>query len=179
MSKKSMCNLCANKTTDNGCKDCNAGEYNNFFPKSDIKKYFHYGYSGPGKGSYYFNTTNEELKPTQSVLIKGTHYCPYCAKPSYCIQEKDSLAVIGHCCICDGALAELEFESKKAELKQAHEKQMYDLACEYTDMLTFDMEQLFAIKQQQEKRSFEFHNHKKSSAYADRKSIVTTIDELL
>lgn len=157
------CNYCTNKSE---CETCDKGWKDKFIPSDEVKQYFSRVYVGVGgiDGRVYtFNNTSEMLVPTHSILIDGDYYCPYCGKPMFCIQEKETLIIIGHCCICQGARDEIEYENKKRELEKKHKEELYSLQDEYKDKLTFCDKKLFETKQRIEKKHFDFfspsHNH--------------------
>ena len=77
----------------------------------------------------------------------------------YSIQDKDTFAVIGHCCICAGARAEIEYERKKKDLENEYKNKIFKLQSEYSDKLSFCSEKLFEIKQKREKSRFNFFSH--------------------
>lgn len=155
-----ICNYCVNK---NECEKCNKSWHDMFIPSDDVKQYFQKSYTGVGgmNGySYHFDTTSETLVPTHSIRMHHSNYrCPYCGETMYPIQDKDTLAVTGYCCICEGAKAELEYENKKKELEKEYAKKINDLQKEYQDKLSFCSEKLFEIKQKEEKNSFLFFSH--------------------
>lgn len=155
----SKCNYCTNKEQ---CNECDKGWKDKFIPSEGVKHYFSRGYVGV-RGingcTYSFDTTNEALVPTHSIRIDGDCYCPYCGEQMYVIQDRETLDVIGHCCICEGARSELEFEKKKKELEKKHREELYALESEYKDKLGFCSDKLFEIKQRLERKHFEFLSH--------------------
>lgn len=155
----SKCNYCINKEQ---CNECDKKWKDKFIPSEEVKQYFSCGYVGVrgiNGRVYRFDTTNESLVPTHKILIDGDYYCPYCGESMYPIQDKYTLEVIGHCCICQGAKDEIEYEQKKKELDKKHEKELYELRKEYSDKLAFCSEKLFEIKQKLERKHFEFFSH--------------------
>ena len=101
------CNYCVNKDF---CSKCDSKWKDKFIPNNDVKKYFNYGYVGVrGIHGYVwsFDTTNEKLISTHAIKIYNSLYCPYCGEKMLTIQDRSSLATIGYCCICDGAMAEI------------------------------------------------------------------------
>ena len=111
------CNYCTNKES---CKSCDKAWKDMFIPSEEVKDYFQKSYNGV-RGingyAYHFDTTNDSLVPTHHIIINGDYFCPYCGGEMYSIQDKDTFAVIGHCCICAGARAEIEYERKKKDLE--------------------------------------------------------------
>lgn len=153
------CNYCINKEQ---CSNCDKSWKDKFVPSDEIKMYFNRRYCGVrGINGYTwdFNTTNISLKATHFIRIGNTYYCPYCGEVMYPIQENETLVVIGHCCICQGARDEIQYEEKKNELEAKHKEEIQNLMKEYKDKLSFCSEKLFDIKQQQEKESFQFFSH--------------------
>lgn len=140
------CNYCINKKA---CNDCDIGWHDKFIPNNKVRKYFNMGYNGVrGINGYMweFDTTSEHLISTHAISIYGSVYCPYCGEKMECIQDPSTLETIGYCCICEGALAELEYERKLAELKKAYELDCTNLRAEYSDKLSFDTDKLLSIK---------------------------------
>lgn len=154
-----VCNYCINKES---CKNCNKAWKDMFIPSEEVKKYFQKSYNGV-KGingySYHFDTTNDSLVPTHHIIINGDYFCPYCGEEMYPIQDKYTFAVIGYCCICEGAKAEIEYERKKNDLEAAYKKKISNLQAEYDDKLSFCSEKLFEIKQKRERNKFNFFSH--------------------
>lgn len=155
----SKCNYCTNKEQ---CNECDKEWKDKFIPSEEVKQYFSRGYVGV-RGingcTYSFNNTNEALVSTHGICIDRDYYCPYCGDIMYVIQDKETLDVIGHCCICQGARDEIEFEKKKKELERKFKEELSALEDEYEDKLTFCSEKLFDIKQRQERKHFEFFSH--------------------
>lgn len=153
------CNYCINKTQ---CNKCDKYWKDKFIPSEEVKKYFRYGYVGV-RGLdgciYNFDSTNEILVPTHSMYIEGKYYCPYCGERMYSIQSKDTLAIKGYCCICEGARNEIEYEKRKTELERKYEDELHSLNMEYKDKLTFCSDKLFEIKQRKERENFKFFSH--------------------
>lgn len=141
------CRFCVNKEN---CATCtNKGwRGTKFVPAEKVRKYFECVYSGIDKIGYIyrFNTTNPELVNTHGIYMYGQYLCPYCGERMYCIQDKETLAVIGYCCICDGARAEVKYEEEKRELERKHEMEMSKLESKYYDKLSFDTDKLIKIK---------------------------------
>ena len=82
-----LCDYCVNKGE---CKDCDKGWHDKFIPSDDVRKYFENGYVGVrGINGYMwrFVTTSKSLKPTHSILIGNTRYCPYCGEEMFPIQD--------------------------------------------------------------------------------------------
>ena len=123
---------------------------NNLIPSDGVKQ----GSVGLGKQRYSFNTTNTDLIPTHDISIKGVHYCPYCGDIMFYVQEPRTYAVIGYCCLCEGARAEIEYETHKRALILENEQRLLSHQKEYADKLTFCSEKLFEIHQQMEQKHF-------------------------
>lgn len=62
------------------------------------------------------------------------------------IQDPLTLGVTGHCCICEGARAEIEYEKKLSDLKKAYETDCANLRSEYSNKLSFNTDRLIRIK---------------------------------
>lgn len=145
------CNVCINKDS---CKDCKVGWEDKFIPNNEVKHFFEHCYAGTiGINGYVWswNSTNSDLKPTHRLDIYGKNICPYCGEEMYPIQNKN-LDVIGYCCLCKGAQAELEYESKKTDMKNRHTVELQELQNYYKSSLTFCSKKLLEIKQQEEQR---------------------------
>ena len=151
------CNHCINKTQ---CAECDKQWLDKFIPAEEVKHYFQKGYVGVRgiNGSVYeFNTTNSSLKPTQAIRIGSRLYCPYCGEEMFVIQEGVTFMEIGHCCICQGARDEIEYEAKKAEIEKRYrlalEEEISELKHRYEDKLAFCTEKLLEIKHEKEKNA--------------------------
>lgn len=156
------CKYCTNTFF---CKECDKNWYDKFIPNKEVKYFFNYNYCGRGgiNGyTYDWDSTNPDLKPTHWVNIQGTKVCPYCGEKVLPIQDKN-LNVIGHCCICEGARAELEYESKKEDMQNRHKIELIELENEYEEKLKFCSDKLLKLKQEKERYYFEFldktYNH--------------------
>ena len=151
-----LCNYCVNKDE---CETCDKGWHDHFVPSEDVRKYFRNGYVGVrGINGYiwHFDTTDSSLVPTHSVRIGNTHYCPYCGGEMYPVQDEETLIVTGHCCICEGARAELEYEGKKKALEEEYRKKLHSLQSEYGKVLSFRADRLLKIRQKHERNSFSY-----------------------
>lgn len=171
-----ICKYCINKEQ---CSQCDKGWKDKFIPSEDVKKYFTRGYTGVrGLNGYLysFNNTNEKLRSTRYVVIGNRPYCPYCGDRMYSIQDKESYEVIGHCCICEGARAELEYRDKLQELEERHQQEKVELQKEYIPKLTYNTEELLEIER---RRIVERGNHRCSyfSKYNDKP--ITDIRQLI
>lgn len=156
------CNVCINKDS---CKDCKIGWEDKFIPNNEVKQFFERGYAGTiGINGYVWswNPTNSDLNPTHRLDIYGKNICPYCGEEMYPIQNKN-LDIIGHCCLCKGARAEIEYENKKRDMKNRHNVELQELQNEYKEKLKFDSNKLLEFKQKEERYLFKFidktYNH--------------------
>lgn len=157
------CKYCRNK--NHQCKECDKDWKDKFIPNDEVFHYFNYNYCGT-KGingyTYDWDSTNSNLKSTHWVDISGIKVCPYCGEKVLPIQDRN-LDIIGHCCICEGARAELEYESKKEDMRNRHSIELQELQNEYKEKLKFDSDKLLKIKQEKERYYFEFfdktYNH--------------------
>lgn len=173
------CNYCVNKRQ---CDECDKWWRDKFIPSGEVEKYFSYNYVGVrGINGYVFNfnTTNKDLKPTHHILIDGVYYCPYCGELMYPIQDENTLAITGHCCICQGARDEIEYEEKKRKLDKKYEEELSLLKQEYRRKLSFCTEKLFEIKQKQEKEHFNFARHDYDHFSIVDDSICNKIDQII
>lgn len=179
--RRDVCKNCVNRNTET-CSQCDKNWFDKFVPEERIKKYFNYTYNGVrgiNGRMWGFDTTNPELIPTHAVFINRKPYCPYCGDIMYSIQDADTLAVTGHCCICKGAMAEIEYEKKKKALDEKYAKELDNLSDEYRDRLTFCSEKLLEIKQEEEKKSFDFFNHSYNHFYRVNGKKITDIEQIL
>lgn len=152
---RTECNYCKNNGYCDECDDYGS----KFIPLDNVKKYFSRGSIGINKYLYYFDTCNKSLIKTHSIMIGSIYYCPYCGERMYPIQDEKSLDTIGHCCICDGARSEIEYENKRKELENKYKKELSLLQDEYKNKLKFCTEKLFDVKQTLERNSFKFFTH--------------------
>lgn len=145
------CNHCINREE---CSSCKSND--RFIPSDEVKQYFEKDiYSG----KYCFNPEDSLLKSTHVILINGVEYCPYCGEVMFSIPDKETFETVGHCCICEGARSEIEFEEKKAELEKKFNEELNALEGEYRSRLGFCSEKLLDIKQSVERKRFEFFSH--------------------
>ena len=160
-----MSNKCDVCTNNFFCKECKEGWKDKFIPNDEVKQFFEFCYAGTiGINGYVWswNSTNSDLKPTHRLDIYGKNICPYCGEEMYPIQNKN-LDIIGHCCLCKGARAELEYEDKKRDMQHRHQVELRELQNEYKESLQFCSEKLLQFKQQEEQRIVNFldkvYNH--------------------
>lgn len=147
-----ICNHCINKEQ---CSTCDKSWLDKFVPNHDVEKYFKYF----GRGEYRFDTTNKDLIKTHSMRIGCYYYCPYCGEIMQVIQDPSTYEVIGHCCICEGARSEIEYEEHVEALKKKHEAELRELRLQYRDKLTFCVDKLLEIKHKHEKEMVNFHGN--------------------
>lgn len=159
------CGICINKTE---CDRCDKNWRDKFIPNEKVRHYFSNGYvstMGIDGRIWRFNTTKDELIPTKSVVIDGNeHYCAYCCEPMFIIQDKETLEKIGRCCLCDGAISELEYNEKLKMLKTEYNEKLGKLHMEYKDKLKINVVRLFEIKQEKDKKNFDFFNRESESS---------------
>lgn len=172
MEDKSYCNCCVNKGTDK-CSNCYREDsrgwrhHIEFRPTKEVSKYFSY----LGNDEYMWNSISREAPPvTKSVNIHNRNYCPYCANQMFPIQDPDTLEVIGYTCFCDGAIAESQYEADKEAMLNKHEQELEELKNRYRPRLTTDVHTLFNIKQEQDRKSFEFFNKDARSLFGETKT---------
>lgn len=150
------CSYCVNT---GACEKCDKNWRDMFIPSDEVKRFFFKGYVGVrGMNGYIydFDTMDESLVPTHSIRIGNTHYCPYCGEEMFCIQDRETLAVTGYCCLCKGAMAEIEYEKARKKLEEEYKKALANLQEEYRERLTFDAKKLVEEKHRQEMDSFKF-----------------------
>lgn len=173
------CNYCANKKQ---CNECDKSWKDKFIPLEEVKQYFNKSYVGI-KGingcQYFFDNTKESLVSTHSIQIGNKYYCPYCGETMYSIQDKQTLEVIGYCCICQGARDEIDYEIKKRELGEKYAKELDNLQNEYKDKLLFCSDKLFEIKQEQERKDFNFYSYECNHFSTLNGKVFTTIEQLI
>ena len=174
------CNYCVNKKQ---CNECEKGWKDKFIPPENIKSYFQRVYCGKNSGiggmRYSVDTTSRSLKPTHKINIYGRNYCPYCCTEMIPIQHHRTLSVIGYFCLCQGALDELEYNEKKAELEKKHEEEITELKNQYAKKLTFDRTELLRIKHEKELEKIKdvYHEYSHFSTYNGES--ISKADQLL
>lgn len=182
MEDKSYCNCCVNRDTDK-CENCyqtntrRITRHANFSPNPQVRNYFHLVWTGQTLQEYMWNSTCD-APITKSVRIHNEHYCPYCANSMFPIQDSDTLRVTGYTCFCEGALAEVEYEQEKKKLLQKHEQELDELKEEYRSKLIAKLNTLFNIKQEADKKSFEFFN-KDSTCVGFYENKTIDLDDLI
>lgn len=128
------------------CAICDRFEY--FSPARDYKKYFQRKKEQSGDACKW-EPGGEHLEPTATVEMNGFFICPYCGEYSFLItgfqgaQLKD---MKGHCCLCRGALAELEYKKRVRLLKSLHQRQLVMLEQQFSEDMTFHTGVLKAIR---------------------------------
>lgn len=159
-----FCNICERKNSIY-CNEClKNDETLNFRPLREHSEKFYYSssWNSPGKNCFSWNTTNESAVETRVVYIGNTAYCPYCGNKALALQRNikrfNDYEISGYCCLCDGALAESEYESLKAALIAEHEKELEGLKREWLPKLKYDADKLFQIEQT--RRTNRFNSNK-------------------
>lgn len=150
------CNYCVNT---GACEKCDKNWRDMFVPSDEVKRFFHKGYvgvRGMNGYTYDFDTTSTSLIPTHSIRIGNTNYCPYCGDAMFNIQDKETLVVTGYCCICKGAMAEIEYENAKKALEEEYERNLSLLQDKYREALTFDAKKLVEAKHKADNERIEF-----------------------
>lgn len=146
------CRFCINKDKEEiKCKECGK-DGKNFIPTENIRKYFKHNYN-----RWYYNTSNGEITQTQGIIINDSMFCPYCTEEMLHLQD-NNLEVIGRCCLCDGALNEMQYTKEAAQLKEEYNQKENELKVKYTKLLQYDLNGLFIKKQKIELKRFEFFN---------------------
>ena len=154
----SRCNYCINKSQ---CSECDKGWKDKFIPSEEVAHYFrkHYvGVRGIDKCTYDWESTDENLVPTHSMVIDTTRYCAYCGEKMFPIQhaiKNGNYDVTGWCCICQGARDEIEYEVKREKLAQKHAQEMREFDKSYQDKLKFCTEKLIDIQLKRIKENYE------------------------
>lgn len=149
-----LCRICDNNGVK--CKECDSYK-NKFEPKNEYYKFFSRSSNGTEE-TYHFNTTDEDLRITTSV---SGGICPYCGESMFYVQDRETLRTLGRTCLCDGAMAELEYLDKMRELKKKHQDDLIKLQNEYSDRLQYNKEKLFDIMINRLKKDFEWHKDSK------------------
>jgi hypothetical protein len=165
MNNNRFCNICARQNSS-FCENCLKNDENlNFRPREHFKYMFTYSscWKNKGETAYFWNTTNDTAIETRTVTIGSDEYCPYCGRKALSLQRAiktfDNYSITGYCCLCEGALAEIEYRKKEQELLVRYEKERSDLRKEWSSKLSFNMDKLFEI--QEEKRRQKFNNYTK------------------
>lgn len=161
MEDKSYCNCCINQGTEKceGCYQTNTRNWTihvNFYPKSEFRSFFYRGYIGDNSYEWMWNSTRCDRPATKSVVIHNSHYCPYCYNKMFPVQDSDTLSITRFICFCKGASAEIEYNQAKEELLTKHKLELRDLENKYKPDLMSNLTTLFNIKQEQDKKTFEF-----------------------
>ena len=179
------CNCCRNRNNQQGdlCSNCcvNDGKWSrmqNFEPTNETRKYFSRGWISDKDHDYFWNSTHKDLQPTKAIEISNSHYCPYCVSRMFPIQN-NNLDVIGYTCLCDGAIAELEWKAEDKALRERHEKEIYELKEKYVSRVQSNLEALFELKQKKEKESFDFHHWNRTLFQMDSKNIIDVEDLII
>jgi len=120
--------------------------------------------------SYHWDSAHPELEPTSTFNLGCSHYCSYCCKPAYPIQEglrRDlyvfvdfydrDFTVTGHTCICEGAEKEKELRKKLEEMEKKHKQEKYELEKEYKDVLKHDKRGRLELKHKKELKDLEWN----------------------
>lgn len=162
---------------NNTCEECD--KQSKFQPIDEIRHLFRKGHTGPNESSMYLNTTHNDLKPTHTIKIDNSPFCPYCGNKSFYIQNPETLVVTGYCCFCDGARAELKYEAEKAQLKLEYEEKLNNLNNKYSKKLKFCSHKLFATYQKLQKRRFQFFNNSYNHISTINGEIIRNIDEII
>lgn len=143
-----FCTICE------GCggRDCGSCEHFAYFaPKPELRRYFRRR-EDAGTGGCLWETAGEALEPTATVRIGAHYYCPYCGGFAFPIGDPAEenpyrkTRIIGHCCLCDGARAELDYKQKRRVLLSLHARQLRLLEERYAPELTFRTRDLLTIK---------------------------------
>lgn len=176
MENNNFCNNCINKEM---C--CQCGKYKDkFIPNEAVKPYFQKVYIGTeGINGYIwrFDTTNPSLYETRSISICGQLYCPYCGEKMHCIQDKDTLFVIGYCCFCEGAREEIAYKKEIKVLEEKHKLELLELKNKYKEKLKYSIPKLVEIKTNIEKKELKNSNYSYFSTINGKN--ITNISQLL
>ena len=94
------------------------------------KKFFNYGFVGerhgdPGLNGYRYSWDSdaEGLRKTQVFQCSnGVAWCAYCGDKAYPIQDtsRHNWPVVGHTCVCKGAMDEYDWQRAKEEMLARH-----------------------------------------------------------
>jgi len=159
---KNLCIFCVNQKECKSCKD-----EDKLIPNDNIISYFkmsHDYVDGTVVYEYYYDSLNSNLKSTKSVIMNDTERCPYCGNIKLTIQSKEDIyTTIGSCCLCEGAINEIKYNEDLKKLNDEYNNNKNDLLNKYKDLLKYDLQTLFEIKQRVELKRFNFFN--KDSTY--------------
>lgn len=126
---KPKCRVCVYKSTctlkdDKSYADCQ------FKPEEEYKEYF------DSFGN--FNPKSELCIPTRMVDADGCKVCPYCGEKMFTYDRyEDYTLYLNSRCICDGALAEIEYKKELQAITNSYNKKCKALAEKYKDRLKF------------------------------------------
>ena len=153
-----FCNICIKRNTL-ACKDClQKGENLNFVPHSEFRPMFDYhsSWHNGNTNIYSFNCNNTKSVQTRVIEIDGDMYCPYCGNKALVLYSDhfDYGGLRGYCCLCDQALAEIEFQKELNRLNDEHEKKLYELQLAWKDKLKYNSRKLFDIQQRNREERF-------------------------
>lgn len=144
-----VCHMCENQSHCQINGEMCGKDKDKFIPKEKVKHFFTrycIGIDENGDRKYFTHVDldNPDLKPTHSILVGGHVHCAYCG-------EKSMHVAAGYCCICDGALAEVQYNKELCELEAKHRLEMDELRKKWRKKLSFNLSRLLEVKQTQEK----------------------------
>lgn len=143
--KMDFCSLCVYKGLQ-VCKKCD--HFERFHPRQELSKYFRR--NNQGDTLNLWSVDCNKLEPTATIKIGSSYYCPYCGDFSFIVTNPAQKSpykrneVTGHCCFCEGALAELEYKKKRMLLELLHYQQLQNLKETYEPELKFHTDELLA-----------------------------------
>lgn len=165
------CKVCVkNNNRDENCEVCDCFKKNYFRPIESVEKYFPYSNVG-----YSWNSSSELLTPTTTIKVAGERVCPYCAEKPLPIQSRirkyEDYSNTGYMCVCEGALKEIEFKEKLAELQKKHYEELEELKKSYRNDLVYNSDKLLNLEYALKKKEIDGNRDsyfKESYFYNDR-----------
>ena len=147
-----QCKSCENKEKCKAEGSLCSHDLSHFIPDDDSRQFFSRWWVGNDQYEYHFNTNNEQLTSTHAIFIDDIPFCPYCGDVMYSFEKNRQRL---HCCICEGARSEQEYEQELEAMKFRHEQELNKLKETWANKLTFDIKKLFEKKQQMEREAFD------------------------
>lgn len=144
-----FCSLCLNEGLD-FCNQCE--QFDLFSPKSAMKKFFRPKQTDDSRKCCRWEPDETSIEQTTTIKIGSSYYCPYCGEYAFVVTDRAAEnpykknEVVGRCCLCNGARAELEYKKKRVLLLGMHERQLQLLVQQYEEDLRFHTEDLLAIR---------------------------------
>lgn len=161
-----ICHLCQNQSHCKSNEELCDENKDKFVPNDKVRHFFKRYYigndeNGDRKYVTHVDLDNPDLQPTHSILVGSRLYCAYCG-------DRSIHATAGYCCICDGALAEVEYNKELCELEAKHRLEKDELRKKWSGKLRFNIDRLLEVR----------HSHERSrgSMWGENANHFTTIN---